>query len=225
MIKKLDGKKVPRPTLLPIATTRAAIIGASSATAVQDPQAEAGTVKDDDDIADHVYTVNRFLTFVKRVLPYSTAPNSELCSSLPHNDVRANLTCDMSENMAQNAGTHEPASGISTEVREQTKVVLGMYILYLAALVSGITIMIGLAMAIVYRNTGPEWLQTHCRFLIRTVVIGLFYAIICVALLFVKIGILLAPVCVAWFIFRCAFGILEASAYRPIKNPDSWLFG
>ena len=43
----------------------------------------------------------------------------------------------------------------------QAKVI---YVLYLAALLNGVTMLIGVVMAYLARGDGPDWLNTHYRF-------------------------------------------------------------
>jgi uncharacterized membrane protein len=65
-----------------------------------------------------------------------------------------------------------------------------IYILYLLSPVLGVTGLIGVIMAYVYRNDAPDWLQSHYRFQIRTFWIGLLYALVGVLLLTVLVGAL-----------------------------------
>jgi len=43
-----------------------------------------------------------------------------------------------------------------------------VYILYLVGLIIQVTHLIGVIVAYIYRNDGPDWVRTHYRFQIRT---------------------------------------------------------
>ena len=43
-----------------------------------------------------------------------------------------------------------------------------IYILYLAGFIVGVTPLIGIVMAYMARGEGPDWLQSHYRWQIRT---------------------------------------------------------
>jgi uncharacterized membrane protein len=60
----------------------------------------------------------------------------------------------------------DPAEGDTARV---------VYLLYFASLLVGVTSIIGVIIAYVYRADSPEWVATHYRFQIRTFWIGLLY--------------------------------------------------
>lgn len=53
-----------------------------------------------------------------------------------------------------------------------------VYILYLVGVVFGITGLIGVVMAYIYKSDAPEWLSSHYQFQIRTFWIGLLYLVV-----------------------------------------------
>ena len=99
-----------------------------------------------------------------------------------------------------------------------------IYILYLAGLVTGITTLIGVVMAYIYRDTAPDWLKTHYQFQIRTFWIMLLYAIIAGLLMMVFIGFLLFLVLTVWWIIRCVKGLNLLGQRAAYPNPEGWGF-
>ncbi len=104
-----------------------------------------------------------------------------------------------------------------------------IYFLYLAGFVlGGITNLIGLVMAYIYKDEAPEWLQSHYRFQIRTFWIGGLYAAVGMLLLFsIFLAFLAFPVFLflaVWLIIRCVKGLKGINQEQAHPNPTSWLF-
>lgn len=99
-----------------------------------------------------------------------------------------------------------------------------VYILYLVGLVTGITIIIGLVMAYIYRDESPEWLRTHYTAQIRLFWIGLLYSCIAGLLLFVLIGFLLYVVIAVWWIIRCIKGLKHLDQKGAYPDYLGWAF-
>ncbi|WP_020682009.1 DUF4870 family protein [Marinobacterium rhizophilum] len=99
-----------------------------------------------------------------------------------------------------------------------------IYILYLVSLVVGITALVGLVMAYVYRSEGDDWLKAHYRWQIRTFWIGLLYTFSGIFLSGIGIGFLILLFAVVWFIVRCVKGLQRLERHEPPANLNSWLF-
>jgi len=99
-----------------------------------------------------------------------------------------------------------------------------IYILYLVSLAFGITGLVGLIMAYIYKGEGPEWLETHYRFQIRTFWIGLLLGLISAVLIVVFIGYLVLFFSFVWFIVRCAKGMNYLHRKEALPNPTGWWF-
>jgi uncharacterized membrane protein len=99
-----------------------------------------------------------------------------------------------------------------------------IYILYLVGLVNGITILIGVIMAYIYRDDAPEWLRTHYDSQIRMFWIGILYCIVASILIFIFIGVLLYGVIAIWWIIRCIKGFQHLEKKGPYPNHQSWAF-
>jgi uncharacterized membrane protein len=99
-----------------------------------------------------------------------------------------------------------------------------VYILYLVALVSGVTALIGVIMAYVNVGEAPEPLRTHYRFQIRTFWISLLYCLVAGILTIVAIGALLFIFIAVWYIVRCAKGLQYLGRGQPYPNATTWLW-
>ncbi len=98
-----------------------------------------------------------------------------------------------------------------------------IYILYLASLVIGISVLVGIVLAYINRGKAGGFVETHYTWLIRTFWIGLLYALISAVLMLLAIGFVLMFAVAVWFIVRCIIGLQALSRNEPIKNPESWL--
>lgn len=108
-------------------------------------------------------------------------------------------------------------------VRDRQKVQL-IYILYLANVFLGISVLFGLVMAYNERGNTEEWLETHHVWLIRTFWIGLLYFTLSLLLTVAIIGMILFLMTLVWFVIRMVSGLQALNANRPIDNPHSWMF-
>lgn len=99
-----------------------------------------------------------------------------------------------------------------------------IYILYLVGLAVGVTALIGVIMAYVNRDTGPEWLRSHYDFQIRTFWIGLLYSIAGIILSMILIGFLVLLFTAVWLIIRVVKGFKHLDQRQPVPDVKSWMF-
>ena len=99
-----------------------------------------------------------------------------------------------------------------------------IYILYLASILVGITSIVGLVMAYINRDDGPDWLRSHYRYQIRTFWIGFLYGVISGILCLVFIGFLLLLVLLVWFIVRCVKGLKYLELKTEVPKVEGWGF-
>jgi uncharacterized membrane protein len=102
--------------------------------------------------------------------------------------------------------------------------VMVVYVLYLVGLLVGITSLVGVIMAYVYKGGGPDWAESHYRLQIRTFWIGLLYGVIGIALAFFVIGWFVLLFTVVWLIIRCVRGLKFAATTQAYPTPGSWLW-
>jgi uncharacterized membrane protein len=99
-----------------------------------------------------------------------------------------------------------------------------IYILYLAGLIVGVTPLIGLVMAYIFRDGAPTWLRTHYRYQIRTFWIGFLYVVIGAVTSFILIGYLVLLFWLIWYIVRCVKGLRFLATNQGVPHPGSWMF-
>jgi uncharacterized membrane protein len=99
-----------------------------------------------------------------------------------------------------------------------------VYGLYLASLVTGITLIIGVIMA--YMNVGdaPEPLRSHYRFQIRTFWMLMLYSLVAGLLTLAVVGVLVFVLVGVWFIVRCVKGLKALDRGEPYPNVRTWLW-
>ena len=99
-----------------------------------------------------------------------------------------------------------------------------IYVLYLIGLVTGITILVGVVMAYIYRDDAPEWLRTHYESQIRMFWMGLLYCLIAGLLLVILVGFLLYFVIAVWWIIRCVKGLKHLDQRSAYPDHRGWAF-
>ncbi|RMG58554.1 MAG: hypothetical protein D6717_02690 [Gammaproteobacteria bacterium] len=102
--------------------------------------------------------------------------------------------------------------------------VQAIYILYLVSIVVGITGLIGVILAYVYRGNAEPWLESHFRFQIRTFWIGLLYSLIGMLTAPLFVGYLVLLFVLVWLIVRCAKGLQWLDRGQAVPDPATWLW-
>jgi uncharacterized membrane protein len=98
-----------------------------------------------------------------------------------------------------------------------------VYILYLVSLIAGVTCIIGVIVAYVYRADAPEWVRTHYRFQIRTFWIGLLYGFLSL-LTAIIVGLLFGVFTFVWWIVRSVKGLKLLAQGAAYENSATWLW-
>ncbi|TDO01486.1 DUF4870 family protein [Halomonas ventosae] len=98
-----------------------------------------------------------------------------------------------------------------------------VYVLHLAGIITGgLTSLVGVVIAYVYRGNGPAWLDEHYRYQIRTFWIALLYFGISGLLTLVLIGFLTWLAAVVWLVLRCVKGLKTLNEHRAPDHVDTW---
>lgn len=120
----------------------------------------------------------------------------------------------------------EAPSPRGPDVARGTDLLLISYICYLAALIVGITALVGVVIAYIQRGevTGT-WRESHYTWLIRTFWIGLLFAVIGTITTWILIGFLIWFATFVWYIVRLVKGWMAYSKEQPIADPENWFFG
>ena len=97
-------------------------------------------------------------------------------------------------------------------------------LLYIASCVTGITSLIGLILAFVWKGEPHEpWEATHYQYLINTFWIGLAGSVIGFVLLIVLIGFPILLATIALVVVRSVLSLLKAQKREPMPNPGTLL--
>jgi uncharacterized membrane protein len=100
-----------------------------------------------------------------------------------------------------------------------------IYILYLVAIVVGITSIVGVVMAYMAKGQGDALLENHYNNQINIFWKGLLYSVVSVILIpILGLGILTGLAALVWYIVRCVKGMQALSMGQAVENPGSWLF-
>ena len=98
-------------------------------------------------------------------------------------------------------------------------------LLFLSSYLLGITAIIGIVLAYVWRGEAHEpWEATHYQYLITTFWVGLGGMILSVILMIVLIGFLLIFAVGAWVLVRVILSIIAAQKRQPMPNPGTLFF-
>ncbi|MDQ7031304.1 MAG: hypothetical protein Q9M37_01100 [Desulfonauticus sp.] len=100
-----------------------------------------------------------------------------------------------------------------------------IYFLNLVSLVIGITSIVAVVMAYIYKtDDNPQWINSHFRWQIRTFWIGFIAGFISVLLCIILIGYLLLIGLLVWWIIRNVKGLKWLSEQKPVENVTTYFF-
>ncbi|MGH8179081.1 MAG: DUF4870 family protein [Steroidobacter sp.] len=113
---------------------------------------------------------------------------------------------------------------VVTERPVDTNMAKIIYVLYLIGIVVGLTAVVGVVMAYVYKDDAPAWLKTHYELQIRTFWMAILFAIISGILTLVLIGFLLFLALAIWWIVRCVKGLKYLDQRAAYPDHLGWFF-
>ena len=97
-------------------------------------------------------------------------------------------------------------------------------LLYLSSFVFGVTSIIGVVLAYVWKGEPHEqWQSSHYRYLFRTFWLGLIGGFIGLLLAIVLIGFLILLAVAVLVIVRCVLSLVNAQKQAPMPDPETWL--
>jgi uncharacterized membrane protein len=131
----------------------------------------------------------------------------------------------------------DPALPRSPVAGDEKLTPIVVYVLYLLGWAGGVTAVIGFFMAYALKARAPDWARTHYVFLIRTVWIGMIWAIAAVLLIVLglpltlvligfllwKVGFGILGLLSLWVTLRCVVGLLFAVRAEPYPRPRAWI--
>ena len=122
----------------------------------------------------------------------------------------------MSDDLTQPPNSGPPASG-GFDANHPTIISL----CYLGSFITGITGIVGIVLAYVWRDDAEEWERSHYTYLIRTFWIGLLASVL---LTITLIGIMLLFLPAIWVGVRSVMSLVKAQKREPMPDPETWLF-
>ncbi|SFU41558.1 DUF4870 family protein [Halomonas korlensis] len=118
----------------------------------------------------------------------------------------------------------DDASVVRQDAAPDTTMAIVVYALHLAGIVTGgVTSLVGVVIAYVYRGKGPAWLDEHYRYQIRTFWMALVYFAVSGLLTLILIGFLTWLLAIIWLVIRCVKGLRALHEKRAPNNVDTWL--
>ncbi len=111
-----------------------------------------------------------------------------------------------------------------------------VYALYLIGIASGLTVLIGLVIALASRGGAGARMRTHYTFLIRTcwlwlawmiiggalILWGALFSVILIGLPFLGLGWAIVGLVHVWFAVRVILGVIHLARDEPYPRPYSW---
>jgi uncharacterized membrane protein len=112
-----------------------------------------------------------------------------------------------------------------------------VYALYLVGLANGLTVLLGLILALANRDRASPRMRTHYTFLIRTcwlwlawlvvggglVLWGALFSLILIGLPFLGLGLAILGLAHVWFGVRAIVGVIYLARDEPYPRPYAWI--
>ncbi len=125
---------------------------------------------------------------------------------------------------------------LSYEAVEDRTLPAVVYALYLVGLANGLTVLLGLVLAIANRGGASPRMRTHYTFLIRTcwlwlawmviggalILWGALFSIILIGLPFLGLGWAIVGLAHVWFAVRAILGVIYLARDEAYPRPYSW---
>ncbi len=117
-------------------------------------------------------------------------------------------------------GPRAPSSAQSFDFNRPTIISL----CYLASCVLGVTALVGVVLAYVWRNEPQaDWERSHFQYLINTFWIGLVGTVVSIVLIIVLIGIPMLIAVMVLVLIRSVISLINAQKRMPMPNPMTLL--
>ena len=136
----------------------------------------------------------------------------------PQSPIPTDNTAAVQPTAAPSSAVNKSSGG--TDLRQYTMII---YILYMVAILVGVTSIVGVIMAYVKRDdfAGTDY-EDHITYLIRTFWISLIGYLIGAVLSIVGIGIIIIIAVGIWYIYRSIAGFIKFNDNKPI-NAMGWM--
>lgn len=127
----------------------------------------------------------------------------------------------MTDNLRERPNLQSPAPAGGFDLNHPTIISL----LYLSSFILGVTGLVGIVLAYVWRSDRPEaWEDSHFTYLIRTFWFGLIGSVVGVVLSIILIGIPILLATAVWVIIRSVLSLVKAQRQEPMPDPETmWI--
>ena len=127
----------------------------------------------------------------------------------------------MTDNLRERPDLQPPAPAGGFDLNHPTIISL----LYLSSFILGVTGLVGIVLAYVWRGDRPEaWEESHFTYLIRTFWFGLLGSVVGVVLSIILIGIPILLATAVWVIIRSVLSLVKAQRQEPMPDPETmWI--
>ncbi|CAA9488956.1 MAG: hypothetical protein AVDCRST_MAG39-640 [uncultured Sphingomonadaceae bacterium] len=95
--------------------------------------------------------------------------------------------------------------------------------LYLVGLLTGLPVLIGAVLALVWRGEAADWERSHYSYLLRTFGYGVLATIVGAILMVVLVGFLVMGAAWLWMLARSLASLVRALERRPMPEPRTLL--
>jgi uncharacterized membrane protein len=126
---------------------------------------------------------------------------------------------------------------VSNSASEDRTMPAVVYALYLVGLTHGLTIIIGLILAYVSRNTAGPVMQSHYTFQIRTFWLsigwfligcalmfwGAIFSVVLIGIPFFGLGVAICGLVWLWFLIRSILGVVHLARGEAYPRPHAWV--
>lgn len=113
---------------------------------------------------------------------------------------------------------NQPTTNQGFDLNKPTIVAL----LYLVSWFGGVTGIVGVVLAFVWKGEARGWEESHFTYLINTFWIGLIGTVIGIILTFVLIGLPILLAVAVLVLVRTVLSLINAQKQLPMPEPDTW---
>lgn len=95
---------------------------------------------------------------------------------------------------------------------------------YLGSFITGISGLVGIVLAYVWKDEAQDWERSHYTYLIRTFWIGFAASIVSAILWVILIGFFMSLAVMVWVAVRSVMSLIKAQKREPMPDPETLLF-
>ena len=120
----------------------------------------------------------------------------------------------------------DPAPSAARDLRERDQdergKAMAIWVLYLVALFTGLTLIVGVFLAYLFRGSAPDWLRSHYDAQVRVFWWGVFWVVVgsvmCATVILIPLGFLVFGLSWLWVLVRSVQGFARVNDGRPFRD-------